>query len=399
MRIRIESNLWKIYAYKLLSDFYLIVPVLIPYYKANGLSSTQVFVVQAAYAFFVLTFEIPSGYLADVLGRRTTLILGAAAFPLGIFVYFQGSGFFAFILAEFILTVANSMRSGSDSAIIFDSLSQMNRETEYTKFEGRSFFYSRLGSSTASITGGLLALSSLKLPFLINIFSACLMLPLALSLVEPRRRKLSTANPLRGILRISRFSLAHKSLRLYIFAGAMIMSTGIIGLWSFFLYYRSLGISVGFFGIIFAIFQLSSAMGSLKAHAVSRSLGENKALPIALILPLTLICLGFFKTLFMIPLIMLYAFAWGLCYPIILNALNRYITSDVRATVLSVANMTGSLSYVVFAPVFGRLIDVTSLSGAYWILAGNFLVFVPFLLFFISRRTKEIPKSPGLFMD
>jgi MFS family permease len=389
MRNNIASNLWKIYAYKLLSDFYLIVPILIPYYKSHGLSATQVFLIQAAYALFVLILEIPSGYLADVLGRRATLIVGAAVFPIGLFTYFMGRGFLAFVLAEFIIAVANSMRSGCDSAIIYDTLAELERTEEYTKFEGRSFFYSRLGTSAASIAGGLLALFTLRLPFLINIMTASLMLPVALSLIEPRRKKLESGNPLKDILRISRFSLAHKDLRLYIFMGALIMSTGIIGLWSFFLYYRDLGISVGVVGVLFALFQLSSALGSRQAHKAARSLGEHKTLMVVLILPITLILLGFFKTLVLIPLIILYAFAWGLSYPVILTALNRFITSDVRATVLSVANMTGSLAYVILAPVFGRIVDATSLSGAYWILGANFLVFGPLLLFLIRRRSRR----------
>jgi hypothetical protein len=36
----IRKNLWKIYAYKLLGEFWLIVPILIPYYVSNNLSKT-----------------------------------------------------------------------------------------------------------------------------------------------------------------------------------------------------------------------------------------------------------------------------------------------------------------------------------------------------------------------
>ncbi len=72
----VRTNLWKLYAYKFISEFYLVVPILIPYYVSHGLSSTQVFTIQAAYALAVLLLEVPSGYLADVIGRRATLILG-----------------------------------------------------------------------------------------------------------------------------------------------------------------------------------------------------------------------------------------------------------------------------------------------------------------------------------
>ncbi|MGB6340698.1 MAG: hypothetical protein WBF32_13080 [Candidatus Aminicenantaceae bacterium] len=71
----LRANLWKIYSYKFISEFYLIVPILIPYYRSNLLNSTQIFTIQAAYAFSILLLEVPSGYLADVIGRKKTLFL------------------------------------------------------------------------------------------------------------------------------------------------------------------------------------------------------------------------------------------------------------------------------------------------------------------------------------
>ena len=188
----LKSNLWKIYIYKFLSEFYLIVPILIPYYESNGLTKTQVFTVQASYALAVLLLEIPSGYLADVIGRRKTLILGAIGLPLGLFIYVSSSTFLMFVLAEFVVAVANSMRSGCESAFIYDTLIQMKAESDYTKYEGRSQSFTRFGSAAASILGGIVAMLSLNVPFYINIGTSIFMLPLALSLIEPER-KYSTA--------------------------------------------------------------------------------------------------------------------------------------------------------------------------------------------------------------
>jgi MFS family permease len=108
----IRSNLWKIYIYRFLNEFWLVLPILIPYYEANRLNSTQIFTIQAAYALSILLMEIPSGYLADVIGRKKTLILGACFLPVGIGVYVFTHSFATFILAEFIIAIGNSMRSG-----------------------------------------------------------------------------------------------------------------------------------------------------------------------------------------------------------------------------------------------------------------------------------------------
>jgi len=380
----IRANLWKIYSYKFISEFYLIVPILIPYYKSNLLNSTQIFTIQAAYALSILLLEVPSGYLADVMGRKKTLVLGAVFLPVGLAIYVFTSSFFTFILAEFIMAIGNSMRSGCDSAFIYDTAVQLKAESEYKKFEGSSAFYTRIGTALSSVLGGLAALLSLNLPFYINIGTSLLMLPLALALVEPKRDTLKSKSPFKDILQICRFSFANPQLRLLMLFSALILSSGIIGIWSYFLYYESLGISMGYFGILFATFQLASALGSRSAHSLEKILGLKNSLLMVMLIGCFFLLLGKIQSPLMILLIFLNAFLWGFSYPLILDQMNRLIKSETRATVLSVANMTGSLSYVILAPLFGKLVDRFSLSKSYLIMGIYFVAFgaIALLTFF-----------------
>lgn len=371
----------------------MIIPILIPYYKANDLNSTQIFTVQAAYALSILVLEIPSGYLADVIGRKRTLILGAAFLPVGIGIYAFTGTFYSFILAEFVLAIGNSMRSGCDSAIIYDTLIQMKQESEYKKFEGKSIFFTRVGTSAASILGGLLALLTLRVPFYVNIATSALMLPIALSLLEPKRKKLESASPFKDILRICRFSFTNIQLRFLIIYGALILSSGVTAVWAYFLYYESLGISIGYFGILFAIFQLSSAYGAKKAHVLEKFLGEKKSLFVLLLIAPVFVLLGIIKSIFLIPLIFFNAFIWGFSAPIFYDLINRVIKSDIRATVLSVANMAGSLSFVILSPIFGKLVDFFSLSRAYIILGIYFFVYGTIALIFRGGVGQEKPRQ------
>ncbi|MFC2165827.1 MFS transporter [Acidobacteriota bacterium] len=398
---KFKSNIWKIYIYKFLSEFYLIVPILIPFYESNGLTKTQVFTVQASYALAVLLLEVPSGYLADVIGRRKTLILGAIGLPLGLFIYVSSGTFFMFVLAELVLAAAGSMRSGCESALIYDTLIQMGAETEYKKFEGRTQSFTRFGSAMASILGGLAALLSFNTPFYINIATSVFMLPLALSLIEPERKSLKSQNPLRDILRICGFCFTHPKLRLLMLFSAMIMSTSIVGVWSYFLYYESLKINLGYFGIIFAVFHLSSALGSTKAHSLEKTIGPKKSITLALVIGINFLLLGFFREIWLIPLIFLNALIWGLVYPLFLDYMNRLTKSETRATVLSVANMTGALSYVIIAPLFGKLVDLLSLAkahiiiGIYVLLYGSLatLVFLRLSPFIDEAQPTDDPET------
>lgn len=174
---------------------------------------------------------------------------------------------------------------------------------------------------------------------------------------------------------------------------ALVMSTNIIGVWAYFLYYGSLGISIGYFGIIFAAFQLSSAFGSRNAHSLEKSFGKKQAYLILMLIAPTFLLLGLFKTILLIPLILLNAFLWGIAMPIILDDINRLTKSEVRATVISVAHMVGSLSYVILAPLFGKLVDTTSLSNAFLILGAYFIVYGSISLALILRSFQEGSES------
>jgi MFS family permease len=337
----------------------------------------------------VLLLEVPSGYLADVVGRKKTLVFGAFFFPLGLAVYAAGRSFLVFVGAEVILAVSVSMRSGCDSAMIFDSLRQLGRQGEYKRFEGRSALVSRVGTAVSSVAGGLLAAVFLRLPFLVNVASALFMPPAALSLAEPEREQRRSANPLLDILRICRHCLRQAHIRPLILFCGLIMACHLTGLWAYFLLYRELGIGIGWFGILFAVFQLAGALGGSRAHAFSERFGARSALFLALLSPLIFILLGLFPGVWLLPLIPANALLWNLAYPVLLERLNLAVGSDVRATVLSLAAMAGSVTFVIISPLFGRLVDSFSLSAAFIVLGGFFILAGVPLLIAMSRHWQD----------
>lgn len=368
----IRRNFGLFYGLRFWGEFYLIAPVLILYYTSHGLNSTQIFTIQAAFHATVLMLEVPSGYLADVIGRRRTLVLGAAAFPLGLAVYAVGRGFAAFVLAEMVIAAGASLRTGSDSALVFDSLRGLGREADYKRTEGRGAMLARIGSAVSSVAGGGLAAVFLRLPFLVNTATALLMPPLALALVEPDRPTRRSPNPLGDILGICRYVLREPRLRPVVLLCGLLMSCHLTGLWAYFLYYRTLGIGVGWLGIFFAVFQLAGALGGSVSHAFSERFGAGAVLFAALCSPLFFILLGVFPSVGLIPLIPANAFLWNLAYPVLLERLNLSVGSDVRATVLSLAFMAGSVLFVAISPLFGLVSDLVSLRTAFVILGVFF---------------------------
>ncbi len=110
----------------------LYMPIVVPFYESNGLSMKDIMILQAVYSIAIVVLEVPSGYLADVIGRKKTLIIGAVFGVFGFTTYSLSFGFMGFLVAEIILGIGQSCISGADSAMLYDSLAgQRRREKIY----------------------------------------------------------------------------------------------------------------------------------------------------------------------------------------------------------------------------------------------------------------------------
>jgi MFS family permease len=135
-RPSISGNIPRLYIIKVAKWFMLTMPILMLFYIDLGLSNEQAFQLKAVYSIAIVIFEIPSGYIADVLGRRTTLILGAFLGTMGFAFYTLGDGFIWFLMAEITLGIGQSFISGADSALLYDSLKHNQLEKKYLRYEG-----------------------------------------------------------------------------------------------------------------------------------------------------------------------------------------------------------------------------------------------------------------------
>ncbi|OGS35588.1 MAG: hypothetical protein A2293_07630 [Elusimicrobia bacterium RIFOXYB2_FULL_49_7] len=371
---QINTNLWKLSGYKFLGDFLIIAPIIVPFYQANGLNATQILVVQAAFSLCMLLFEVPSGYLSDSWGRRKTLMLGAACFPLGMLFYSLSASFWGFILAESILAFAYSMRSGTDSAILYDTLKQMGRQDAYKKHEGRVASFERLGTALAALIGGFAVLWSLRLPFYLNIGTGVLLFVFASMLVEPTRTVREAENPWKDIVRIMKYALTDRRIFAVMLYASMVLTTGVISLWGYFLHMGKTNVPLFWYGIFFTVLQLSSALGARVAHRIERIAGERVSIFLLYVIPAVFLLVGSISSPYVVALAFLHAFLWGMSTPLFLDMLNRSINSDMRATVLSVSGMLGRFTYVIVGPLFGLLVDKVSLFWAFVGLGGYFTV-------------------------
>ena len=139
-------------------------PIIVLFFQEHGLSLTQVMFLQAIYSLSVAVFEIPSGYIADLFGRKNTIVISTVFSFIGYLIFSFYGGFFAFAIAEVLIGIGGSLMSGSDSALLYDTLLETDNKEAYTKIEGRNYAIGNFSEATAGILGGFLAVGSIYLP-------------------------------------------------------------------------------------------------------------------------------------------------------------------------------------------------------------------------------------------
>ena len=137
--MKLEDNINKMYLLKAVKWFMILMPIIVLFFEKHGLSLTQIMILQATYSFTVALFEIPSGFFADIYGRRLSLFFGSILTFIGYLIFSFYSGFNEFFIAEIFLGIGGSLISGADSALIYDTLLELKKDEDYTKVEGKNY--------------------------------------------------------------------------------------------------------------------------------------------------------------------------------------------------------------------------------------------------------------------
>jgi MFS family permease len=372
----ILSNIWKLNLIQAFRWFMLIMPVIVLFYKENGLSMQDIMVLQALYSLALVIFEVPSGYFSDTIGRRNSLVAGSVLCTIGFFIYSLSHSFFGFLFAEMILGFGYSFISGTDSALLYDTLLEAEKEQDFTKRQGRLSATANFSEAAAGILGGIIAVYSFRLNFYIETGVIALSIPVALSIVEPKTHKnLNPKITYKDFYNIIRETFSDPPLFWLITCNAVILASTLTIVWFVQPYLKISGIPLVMFGVIWTVLNLSVGASSLSSNKIKNIFGNE----FSFILPLILVVTGYFSLTFMnlkwafVLFILLYI-ARGFTVPVFTNRINRQIPSERRATVLSIRVLLTRIIFCIVGPVSGYISDCYSLRTGLLFAGTSFLL-------------------------
>lgn len=355
-------------------------PVIILFYQQEiGLSFRDFMIIEAIFCATVIVMEVPSGWLSDLWSRKHTLAAGLGFTAMGFAQLLFADSFRDAAVSEIFTGIGVALISGTNSALLYDSLLQDEKTDDYRRLEGLRHGSSLYALALACLLGGLLYQLDHHLPVILTVAGQVTGVICALLMTEPARTYKATAkNPIADIVDTMKFALhGHKEIAGIILFATVVFTATKIMLWVQQPYYELLALPEVWYGVFTAAGFLIGGMGGHLGHMLDGHI-RNRTMFLFMLIAVVGACLiaGTVRHLGVVPLLLVGSVMWGFGWPRVQSAINMRVSSERRATILSTASLMISLAFIPVGTGMGILSDVWGLQGALlalglFILAGG----------------------------
>ncbi len=361
---------------------------IIVYLRDLGLSLFQISLLTMMMPLFMIIFEVPTGAIADIYGRKFSVLLGAIITGLAFLSIFFLTDYYTLLFAFAMVGFGTTFASGAREAWTIDLI----------KKEKKDFLKGYLTKNSSFISAGLV-ISGIIGALLVKQFGVSIIwifagisylitfLLLGLAKEDFVRKKVKIKDSLKNIIRQSKVSIKYARNHTVLFA--FLIAT------SFLVFANQFNGSLAWIPFLqnlnfpdYAFGYLWSGMGAVGIFAPLISLkflkkdGERKfILNIIILTILVLILVVFAKSvLFAFLIIMFQLFLGGMSQPVERNYFHRFIKSKLRATIGSIESMLISLVAIISMPLAGLSMDY--FGAEYTILLSALLMIPAAIIFF-----------------
>ena len=334
--------------------------ILTVFYRQDlGMSMVEIMLMQGGFGLVMALFEFPSGYLADRIGYRRTLVIAAILNAVGWSLYARADGIGGVILGEAVLGVGLSLISGCDAALLYESLKETGRELDYGTWSGRVRFWGQLGEGSAALVAGVMFAYWARLPFVIEALVWIVNIIVAWRLVEPERHRPSLGGHWRQVKEMVRHvSRGAPRLRAVMVLTIALGMSSFIPVWTVQLYATDAGMDAAWLGVLWAAANYSVALSSLVATRLSNRVGLSRlVIGCVALIAVGYAGMGFVHSLWGVTFYLVLTTMRGLFAPPLSHEEQRLIPSADRAGFLSLRSLSFRGSFLVLGPVIGFAID------------------------------------------
>ena len=365
-----------------------------------GLSNLEAFGANAFYTAGMVLFEVPTGIVADTVGRRASYLLGTltltASTLLYVLLWQMGAPFWQWALVSMLLGLGFTFFSGAVEAWLVDALTATGFKGELEAVFGRGQMVSGAAMLTGSVAGGFVAQqTSLGVPFVLRGVILAVMFAVAFRLMrDVGFSPVKGGRPFAEMRKIASSSIDH-GWRVPAVKWLMVESLFVGGV-GFYVFYALQPYLLELYGdpeayqiagLVAAIAAGAQILGGMAAPRITR-LVERRTSALLMTAGASVVTLGLMGLVESFWGVLALIVVWGLLFaatmPIRQTYLNGLIPSRQRATILSFDSLMGSTGGVWSQPLLGRAADVWGYAPSYLMSAAISALALPTLA--LSRR-------------
>tara|TARA_R110000868_G_scaffold248282_6_gene504673 strand:+ start:1356 stop:2555 length:1200 start_codon:yes stop_codon:yes gene_type:complete len=388
----LNKNIPKINALKFSNAFLVLMPVIVPFFLSIGTDMRGIYLLQSVFAVTMFVCEIPSGYISDLIGRKNTLLVSSVLRAIGFSLFPLADSLTVLIIAEVILGVAISLSSGTDTALIYDTLAITDPKKAPIKILGRSMFFSTMGEGFAALVSSTLLLFMFALKDLAIISAMISWLPFFIiaTLVEPPRQKMGTVHKENISYIFSSLFKQSRLLNLILLNAIFSFTATLTAVWMFQKYWDKIEIPLAYFGFMWALTNFTASFSSKYAHKVEKKIGSVAIIALIGLLPVFgFLGISFTESVWGVLLCLSFQLCRGFGQVVYNDALNKRVTSDFRATANSILQMGVRILFIGIGPLFGYLIDSRDVFFANRVFGLAYIVIFALLVIPLIRQRQQ----------
>lgn len=356
------KNVRKLFWINLFNNFFWLSSVITFFYLQRGLSYAEILSLGAIMGISILLFEVPTGLFADKFGRKKSIIMSSVFFLLSMGIYLIADNFMLFSISFMLLGFGITFASGSIEALIYDSLKSVKKEHQMKKRMGQFFSAEVLAGTIIPPIASIIAKELLPPQFDILIYLTLISYFISLIIIFTLKDisihdKSEIKSSFFDNLKLMR---KNKKLLVFIFNKAFVATAMLSYMFLWQPQFKLSNIPIIYFGIFLSIGSLGIFFVNRNIEKLSKIFSVKHSLIISSVIP----ALGFlilayvFNPILSVILYLLIRIISSMRDPIFSELINKELSSNNRAALLSVISMISGILTFIFRPIIGILSDI-----------------------------------------
>ncbi|MCD7725650.1 MAG: MFS transporter [Clostridiales bacterium] len=181
--LKVKEQLSKLYLYTLFGNLSLS-GAWVAILAARGFSLVEIGIAETIFHITSILFEIPSGALADVLGRKRMLLVSAAMRVIGDIAMILSWNFPVVCISLMFYALSYNFASGTDDALAYDSLKMAGEEVRFEKYNSNQMILYRLCNGISTLCAGIAFIVGYKIAYGTGAITGMIQIIIVLSLNE-----------------------------------------------------------------------------------------------------------------------------------------------------------------------------------------------------------------------